>query len=371
MAAKKSSRSPRTGRAGKGKAGKGRKTARTGKTVKAKKAEKAQKTQKTSKATKTTRARKVFSPRLTSRKKVVRSPRRVSSSAARSIKTITTIKDMRRYLREQRTRSRRVALVPTMGYLHEGHLSLVREARRLAHIVVASVFVNPLQFGPAEDLDRYPRDLAGDRRKLRAAGATVLFAPATSEFYPEGFQTYVEVTGVTRDFCGASRPGHFRGVATVVCKLFNIIQPDLAVFGQKDYQQLVTIRRLVRDLDLDVDIVGMPTVREEDGLAMSSRNSYLSPSQRQQATAIFRGLRKAKRELDNGERDAAELAACVLDLLREERDLEVEYVAVVDPETLERIPEVEDEAVVLVAARVGETRLIDNIRLKVPRRRRR
>lgn len=334
-------------------------TGRTGKSGKGKKTTKARKTKKT------------FSPRLTSKKKVTRSPRRGSSPSSRSIRTITTIRDMQRYLREQRTRSRRVALVPTMGYLHEGHLSLVREARRLAHIVVASVFVNPLQFGPAEDLDRYPRDLAGDRRKLRAAGATVLFAPGTSEFYPDGFQTYVEVTGVTRDFCGASRPGHFRGVATVVCKLFNIIRPDLAIFGQKDFQQLVTIRRLVRDLDLGIDIVGMPTVREEDGLAMSSRNSYLSPAQRQQATAIFRGLRKAKRELDNGERDTAELAACVLDLLREERDLEVEYVAVVDPDTLERIPEVEDEAVILVAARVGDTRLIDNIRLKVPRRRRR
>ncbi|RME19860.1 MAG: pantoate--beta-alanine ligase, partial [Deltaproteobacteria bacterium] len=222
-----------------------------------------------------------------------------------------------------------------------------------------------------EDLDRYPRDLSGDRKKLRQAGATVLFAPDASEIYPERFQTYVEVQNVTRDFCGASRPGHFRGVTTVVAKLFNMVRPDIAVFGEKDYQQLVTIRRMVEDLDFGVEIVGMPTVREEDGLAMSSRNSYLTEEQRRQATAVFRGLRKAQRECEGGERDSAELVACVLDILRSERDIEVEYAAVVDPETLERIPEVEREAVLLVAVRVGSTRLIDNIRLRAPRRSRR
>lgn len=276
---------------------------------------------------------------------------------------------MKKFVREMRSRRRKIALVPTMGFLHEGHLELIRQARRSASVVVVSVFVNPAQFGPGEDLDRYPRDPAGDRRKIRAEGADVMFAPDVTEIYPEGFQTFVEVTEVTRNYCGASRPGHFRGVTTVVAKLFQIVQPDLAVFGQKDYQQLVIIRRMVRDLDFDVEVMGLPTVREQDGLAMSSRNSYLSPAQRQQATAIYRGLRKARRLCDSGEYDAAELKAIVLDLLREERDIEIEYVAVCDPETLESQHEVEREAVLLVAVRIGDTRLIDNIRLRGRRRR--
>ncbi len=281
------------------------------------------------------------------------------------LKVIRTIREMRKYLGQVRGRNQRVALVPTMGFLHEGHLSLVREARKHAAIVVVSIFVNPAQFAPTEDLDRYPRDFSGDRRKLKHEGATVIFAPDPAEIYPESFQTFVDVTGVTRDFCGASRPSHFRGVTTVVNLLINIIKPDMAIFGEKDFQQLVTIRRMVKDFRLEIDIMGMPTLREEDGLAMSSRNAFLSPAQRQQATAIYRGLRKARRLLDSGERDAAELAAVVLDLLREEQNLEIEYVAVCDPETLERIPEVEKKSVLLVAVRVGDTRLIDNMRLHV------
>ncbi len=290
---------------------------------------------------------------------------------SRPLKQIRTVREMKKYLKEVRSRRRRVALVPTMGYLHEGHLSLVREARRQASVVVVSIFVNPTQFGPHEDLDRYPRDVRGDLRKLRLEGVDVVFSPDAAEMYPERYQTYVDVTEVTRDYCGASRPTHFRGVATVVTKLFTIIQPDLAFFGEKDFQQLVVIRRMASDLNLDVSVVGMPTVREEDGLAMSSRNAYLSPAQRQQATTIYRGLRKAKRLLDSGERDAAELAAIAIDLLREEQDLVIDYVAVCDPETLERIPEVEKEAVLLVAVRIGDTRLIDNIRLEVKGARRR
>jgi pantoate--beta-alanine ligase len=292
-------------------------------------------------------------------------------ASSKPLKQIRTVREMKKYLKEARSWRRRVALVPTMGYLHEGHLSLVREARRLASLVIVSVFVNPTQFGPNEDLDRYPRDMRGDLRKLRQEGVDVVFSPDTAEIYPERYQTYVDVTEVTRDYCGASRPSHFRGVATVVTKLFTIIQPDVAVFGEKDYQQLVVIRRLAKDLGLDVEVVGLPTVREEDGLAMSSRNAYLSPAQRQQATTIYRGLRKAKRLLDSGERDAAELAAIAIDLLREEQDLLIDYVAVCDPETLERIPEVEKEAVLLVAVKVGDTRLIDNIRLEVKGGRRR
>ncbi len=314
-------------------------------------------------------------------KKQTKSPKKAASRSASKgsgkkkvkssphFKVIRKVSDMKKLSRELRSRRRKIALVPTMGFLHEGHLSLIREARRRASIVIVSVFVNPKQFGVNEDLDRYPRDLSGDRRKIRAEGADYMFAPDVAEMYPENYQTFVEVTGVTRDFCGASRPSHFRGVTTVVAKLFQIIQPDLALFGEKDFQQLVTIRQMVRDLNQDIDVVGMPTVREDDGLAMSSRNTYLSTSQRHQATAIYRGLRKAKRLCDSGEYDAAELSAVVLDLLREQRDMEIEYVAVSDPNTLERIHEVEKQAVLLVAVRIGDTRLIDNIRLTVRRRR--
>ncbi|MBW2699576.1 MAG: pantoate--beta-alanine ligase [Deltaproteobacteria bacterium] len=288
-----------------------------------------------------------------------------------TFKLLRRVADVKKYVEEAKKKRKRIALVPTMGALHEGHLSLIREAHRLAHVVLVSVFVNPTQFGPDEDLDRYPRDLAGDRRKIRASGADAIFAPDAGEMYPDGFQTAVDVMDVTRDYCGASRPSHFRGAATVVAKLFNIVRPDIALFGQKDYQQLVTIRRMVRDLNQDVDIIGMPTVREEDGLAMSSRNTHLSPAQRLQATSMFRGLRKAKRLFESGERDAAELAAVVLDLLREERDLEIDYVAVVDPDRMERIPEVERDGIVLAAVRVGDVRLIDNIRLGPTKSRRR
>jgi pantoate--beta-alanine ligase len=284
------------------------------------------------------------------------------------LKVIRTVLEMKRVSQELRARRRKIALVPTMGYLHEGHLSLMREAHRYAPVLVVSIFVNPTQFGPTEDLDRYPRDLHGDRKKIQAERADILFIPEAAEMYPEGFQTFLDVTEVTRDFCGASRPGHFRGVATVVGKLFNIIRPDVALFGEKDFQQLITIRRMVRDLNLDVQVVGLPTVREEDGLAMSSRNSYLSPAQRQQATALFRGLRKAKKLCESGERDSAELTATVLDLLREEQSITVEYVAVCGPNTLERIPQVENDAILIVAAQIGTTRLIDNIRLGTRRR---
>ncbi len=287
-----------------------------------------------------------------------------SSRPASAVRIVRTIANMRALVREARSRKKSIALVPTMGFLHEGHLSLIREARRRAKLVVVSIFVNPTQFLPGEDLDRYPRDLSGDRRKVAAAGGDVIFMPEAAEMYPEGFQTFVDVTHVTRDFCGAARPGHFRGVATVVTKLFNIVQPDMALFGEKDYQQLQCVRRLTQDLNLPVQILGLPTVRETDGLAMSSRNVYLSPEERGQALAISRGLQKARRLFSAGERDSSELTAAVLDILRNQSGLEVEYVAVCHPETLERLPAIDREAVILVAARVGKTRLIDNARLK-------
>ena len=340
-----------------------------GRTAKKKKAAKRKPATKKKPAKKKKPASKKPVKKKSPKPKAKKATKKPKIKTAPNFKVVRKVADMKKLAREMHSRRRKIALVPTMGFLHEGHTELIQEARRRASVVIVSVFVNPTQFAPHEDLDRYPRDLSGDRRKIRAAGADIMFAPDVSEIYPDGFQTFVEVTEVTRDYCGASRPSHFRGVTTVVAKLFQVLQPDVAVFGEKDYQQLVTIRRMVQDMDFGVQVIGSPTVREEDGLAMSSRNTYLSPAQRQQATAIYRGLRKAKRLCESGEYDAAELAAIVLDLLREQRDIEIEYVAVCDPETLERIHEVGREAVLLVAVRTGDTRLIDNIRLGARRRR--
>jgi pantoate--beta-alanine ligase len=347
-----------------------RKTLKKSKVAAKKSPKKAKAKKKPVKTKKSLTKKKKVAKKVKKIKKKTKSKSSVSSKVGKKpLKFVRKVKDLRSALAKVRARNRSVALVPTMGYLHEGHLSLVRKAKEMASFVVGSVFINPTQFGPNEDLDRYPRDMAGDRRKLRQAGADLMFVPDEREIYPEGFQTYVDVTDVTKDYTGISRPGHFRGVTTVVTKLINIVKPDVIIFGEKDYQQLVAISQMVKDLNVDVQVVGMPTIREEDGIAMSSRNAYLSPAQRLQATAIYRGLRKAKKLLDSGERDAAELAAIVIDLLREEHDIEIDYVVVCDPNTLERIPEVERSAVLLVAVKVGDTYLIDNIRLEVRRRR--
>ncbi len=266
---------------------------------------------------------------------------------------------MRSRSREARGQGLRVGFVPTMGYLHEGHLSLIRRARELSDFVVVSIFVNPTQFGPNEDLDRYPRDMERDRRLCRAEGVDAVFVPSVEELYPEGFQTFVTVEEISRPLCGASRPGHFRGVATVVLKLFHIVEPDVAVFGQKDYQQLQVIRRMVRDLDLPVEIEGFPTVREPDGLAMSSRNAYLSAAERERALAIWRSIRRAEDLVAGGEVRSASLAGEVRRLL-EEAGLRIDYVEIRHPETLEPVDRIEPEAVLAIAAFVGNTRLIDN-----------
>ena len=266
---------------------------------------------------------------------------------------------MRGRSRRARAQGLRVGFVPTMGYLHEGHLALIRRARELSDFVVVSIFVNPTQFGPNEDLDRYPRDMERDRRLCRAEGVDAVFVPAVDELYPEGFQTFVTVEQVSRPLCGASRPGHFRGVATVVLKLFHIVEPDVAVFGRKDYQQLQVIRRMVRDLDLPVEIEGFPTVREPDGLAMSSRNAYLSPAERERALAIWRSIRRAEELVAGGEVSTASLAGEVRRVL-EGAGLRIDYVEIRHPETLEPVERVEPEAVLAIAAFVGNTRLIDN-----------
>lgn len=257
---------------------------------------------------------------------------------------------------EARAKGKRVGVVPTMGALHEGHLALVTEAKTRADVVIVTIFVNPMQFGPNEDFARYPRTLDDDVAKCRAHGVDFVFAPASDSMYPEGFSSYVGVDGVTEPLEGAFRPGHFRGVTTVVAKLFNLVGPSVAVFGRKDYQQWKTIARMTRDLDMPVEVVGLRTVREPDGLALSSRNRYLSADERTGALAIARGLRAANEAYARGERNAAALEALARAPIEAAFD-SIDYVAARDPETL---AEGTDRFVVVVAARLGKTRLIDN-----------
>lgn len=278
--------------------------------------------------------------------------------------TVQSVKEMKALVRDWRAAGRTIGFVPTMGFLHEGHLSLVRASRSRCGVTVVSVFVNPAQFGPREDFQRYPRDLERDAALLEAEGVDVLFAPLAQDIYPPGYRTWVEVHGLQDRLCGASRPGHFRGVATVVLKLFNIVRPDAAFFGAKDAQQALLIRRMAADLDLDIDIVTCPIVREADGLAMSSRNSYLSPDERKAALALSRGLRWAEGEVAAGERDAKRLEAGVRARLAEEPLVRVDYVEVVDPESLEPVDVLQGPALLAVAAYVGSTRLIDNAILR-------
>ncbi len=267
---------------------------------------------------------------------------------------------MRVWADDARRAGRRIGFVPTMGFLHEGHLTLVREARSRCDACVVSIFVNPLQFGPGEDLDRYPRDEQGDKAKLEAEGVEVLYSPTGDSMYGAGFQTAVSVTEVTKGLCGAGRPGHFDGVTTVVAKLFNAVRPDEAVFGEKDYQQLATIRRLVVDLDLGIAIVGVPIVREADGLAMSSRNAYLSEDEREAALALSRSLSEARRALRSGERETAVLIDRVRAVLATEPLLQVEYTEIVDADSIQPVDRIDKSARLALAVHVGNTRLIDN-----------
>lgn len=261
--------------------------------------------------------------------------------------------------RAARGRGERVGLVPTMGYLHRGHLELVRQARERAGWVVVSIFVNPTQFGPTEDLDRYPKDFERDRSLCAQAGVDALFAPSAAEMYPVGFQSYVTVEELSRPLCGASRPGHFRGVATVVAKLFHIVEPDLAVFGEKDYQQLQVIRQMTRDLDLAVEIAGVPTVREPDGLALSSRNKYLTAPERERALCLSRALAEAQALVEAGEAGTGRVLERVGAILAEGR-AEVDYAELRDAETLQPVDRICGRVVLALAARIGATRLIDN-----------
>ncbi len=254
----------------------------------------------------------------------------------------------------------RVGFVPTMGYLHEGHLSLVRCARQQCDHVIVSIFVNPTQFGPQEDLAAYPRDLARDLRLLQAEGVDLVWTPTTEVMYPDGFQTWVTVEELTRPLEGAQRPGHFRGVTTVVAKLFNAVQPDKAFFGQKDAQQAAVIRRMTRDLSYPIEIVICPTQREPDGLAMSSRNTYLSPAERQAATVLYRALQAAVRAYQAGERDAEVLRQQMRETIAAEPLARLQYVSCADYETLAELERVEGKALLSMAVFIGKTRLIDN-----------
>jgi pantoate--beta-alanine ligase len=279
------------------------------------------------------------------------------------MKIIRTITEMKAACRHLVFREMTLGLVPTMGALHDGHMSLVRASKARCNVTAVSIFVNPLQFGPNEDLDKYPRNLDGDLKLLQDAGVDLVFVPAVEEMYPPGATTYVTVEGLSDKLDGGSRPGHFRGVTTVVAKLFEIVRPDRAFFGQKDAAQVAVLRKMVRDLDMDVDIEVCPIVREKDGLARSSRNAYLDPAQRQQALVLYHSLMRVQRTADAGERDSARLIEVGKQVIGEEPTVRLDYFAIVDPDTLEPVADISRGALVAVAAYVGTTRLIDNLLL--------
>jgi pantoate--beta-alanine ligase len=274
---------------------------------------------------------------------------------------LDSIPDLRRWARGERAAGRRVALVPTMGFLHEGHLRLVDEARLRADRTILSIFVNPLQFGAGEDLERYPRDLPRDRALARSRGVDALFVPAEAVMYPPGSEVRVVPGATAGRWEGAARPGHFEGVLTVVAKLFHLVEPDVACFGRKDIQQATLVRQMVRDLDWPLEVVVVPTVREPDGLALSSRNAYLDADHRRRAVVLSQALRTAYERFLAGERQAAALLATIRGVLAEEPSVKPEYVAVVEPDTLAPVETVDAATVVALAARLGRTRLIDNI----------
>ncbi len=272
--------------------------------------------------------------------------------------------EMQKFSIEQKQKSKKISFVPTMGYLHEGHLSLMREGRKYGDILVVSIFVNPTQFGPNEDLDRYPRDFEGDLKKCESVGVDVIFYPTNENMYDKDFQTYVEVKKVTQNLCGLSRPIHFRGVATVVAKLFNIVLPDYSFFGEKDFQQLVVIKQMVKDLNFPIEVIGCPIIREFDGLAMSSRNAYLNEEERKQALCLYKSILKVKELFENGIRDSKKLINEAVKIIKSHPLAEIDYVKIVDINTMEDIEgEINKDALYALAVKIGKTRLIDNCKL--------
>ena len=274
--------------------------------------------------------------------------------------TITSVSEMQHWSRQHKSAGRRIAFVPTMGFLHEGHLSLLEAGRKNADLLVLSIFVNPTQFGVGEDYEDYPRDLAADGALAQKAGVDVIFAPNAAQMYPKGYATWVDVDGITELLCGASRPGHFRGVTTVVSKLFNIVQPDIAFFGAKDFQQLAVIRRMVIDQNMPLEIVGMPIVREADGLALSSRNSYLSAEQRQQGLALSQSCVRARQLAADGQTDSASILAAVRALIEVNPEARIDYLQICHQLSLQDQARVDADSVLLLAVFMGKTRLIDN-----------
>lgn len=278
--------------------------------------------------------------------------------------TIQSVSEMQKWASTTREAGKKIAFVPTMGFLHEGHVALMREGKSRGDYLVVSIFVNPTQFGVGEDYEKYPRDLEGDTEKVSSAGGDIIFAPSAKEMYPSGYQTFVAVEKVTQNLCGASRPTHFQGVTTVVAKLFNIIKPHVAIFGEKDYQQLVTIRQMTRDLNFDIEIIGMPTIREEDGLAMSSRNKYLSSEERKQALCLFSALNQVEKLFQGGEKNSKKLIDRAAEIIRIQPAAAIDYVKVCHPETIEDLEWIDDKALMALAVKIEKTRLIDNRVLK-------
>ena len=276
------------------------------------------------------------------------------------MKVISTIKEMQTYSESLRLAGKKIAFVPTMGYFHEGHLALMREAKKMADCVVVSIYVNPTQFGPKEDLSKYPRDFDRDLKLAETVSVDVIFYPPDNEMYPANYQTYVNVEKVTQNLCGISRPGHFRGVTTICLKLFNIVKPHFAIFGKKDFQQYTAIKRMVADMNLDLQIIGLPTVREADGLAMSSRNVYLKGNERQSALTLVGGLKLAQKLYDAGERKAAVITGEVEKNIKKADSTNIDYIKICDTATLDDVDEIKSQAVIALAVKVGATRLIDN-----------
>lgn len=276
------------------------------------------------------------------------------------MRAITSLAEMQQTALSFKRADKRIAFVPTMGFLHEGHASLLREGRRRGDLLVLSIFVNPIQFGPNEDLDLYPRNLDGDCAIARECGVDFVFTPAAAEMYLPGFQTAIRVQELALPLCGASRPGHFDGVATVVSKLFNIVQPDVALFGKKDFQQLAIIRRMTTDLSIPIEIVGMPIVREADGLAMSSRNAYLSAEQRQSALCLSKAIQQARKRFEAGEHQVSSLLTTAAAIIHTEPSVMIDYLEFRDSGTLEKVAIASDTTLMALAVKVGTTRLIDN-----------
>jgi len=276
------------------------------------------------------------------------------------MKIIRSVREMQRMSESLRNAGKIISFVPTMGYFHDGHLSLMREGRKRGDCLTVSIYVNPTQFGPGEDFERYPRDFERDRNLADGVGVDVIFSPDDREMYPEHYQTYVNVERVTQNLCGLSRPGHFRGVTTVCAKLFNSVKPHVTIFGKKDFQQFVTIKRMIQDMNMDLEVVGMPTVREADGIAMSSRNVYLKSHERESALSLSRSLKMAKGMYEKGERNARNILEAVKKFIEEHQYTRIDYVKICDTTTLEDVDHLNGETVLALAVRIDKTRLIDN-----------